>query len=244
MQANGLLRPLAIFELFASQQRPLTLSEISDGIRVPVSSCFNLVRALEAQGFLYGAGKRRQLYPTRKIYEVASAVAAGEPWADRFGPRLERLRNLTQETAILGTRHRDQVIYLTVLDGPQNIRYTARVGDLKPLHSSSTGKALLIALDPDKREEMLSKLVLEAKTPKTMTSLAVLRRDLVKSAERGFAITRGENVVDVMAIAKPVTIEGSTYAIAVAGPMPRMEGKWQQHQRHLAGICRELEGKR
>src|SRR5689334_21392399 len=147
MHVNSTIRPIALFELFAGEQRPLKLSEIANGLRVPISSCFNLVRSMESLGFLYGVGRRRELYPTRKIYDIANAVVAGEPYAERFGPRLEMLRDLTQETAILGTRHRDNVVYLAVLDGPQNIRYTARAGDIKPLHSSSTGKALLMALD-------------------------------------------------------------------------------------------------
>ncbi len=37
-------------------------------------------------------------------------------------------------------------MYLDVLEGPHTVRYAARIGDFKPLHSSAVGKALLGAL--------------------------------------------------------------------------------------------------
>jgi DNA-binding IclR family transcriptional regulator len=237
-------RPLALLELFAAQRQPLSLTEVARGLGAPLSSCFNLVRSMESLGFLYPVGNRRQVYPTRKIYDLASVIVAHEPWAQRFGASLEQLRDETGETAILGTWQRDQVVYLAVLEGPKSIRYTARAGDLKPLHSSAIGKALLSALDPAARRAMIARLDLDAKTPATITDRAALMADLERIAAEGCAMTRGENVADVMAIAVPVTLDGSTYALAVAGPMPRMLAALDAHRRHLGEICQQIESAR
>lgn len=237
-------RPLALLELFAETKRPLSLTEIARGLGAPVSTCFNLLRSLEAVGFLYNVGGRRHVYPTRKIYDVASVIVAHEPWAERFGTLLERLRDLTGETAILGTWQANRVVYLAVLEGPKTIRYTAQAGDLKPLHSSAIGKALLTRLDPQRRRELIEQLPLEAKTAATITDRAALRDDLDRAAETGIATTRGENVADVMAIAMPLRLDGCDYAIAVAGPMPRMQTQIEEHRHHLAAICAEIGGGR
>ena len=132
----------------------------------------------EGAGFLFGVGPRRQIYPTRKMYDVAAAVAASEPWLQRIMPRLEALRDQTQETAILGKEQGGQVIYLAVLEGPQNIRYTARPGDLKPLHSSSIGKTLLATMKPRVRADVLAKLPLDAMTNATITNRARLVEEI------------------------------------------------------------------
>ena len=157
-------------------------------------------------------------------------------------PRLEALRDQTQETAILGKEQSGRVIYLAVLDGPQNIRYTARPGDLKPLHSSSIGKTLLATMKPRSRADVLAKLPLEAMTDATITDRTRLTEEIEHSAARGYSVTRGENVTDVMAVAMPVKFAGDIYGIAVAGPMHRMAEQIADHQHRLADICKQIQG--
>ena len=232
-------RTVELFELFARAKTPLSLSEMARALGAPPSSCFNLVRALEARGYLYGMAGRR-IYPPRKLASIGGAITAGEPWMERFEPRLMALRDATQETTILGKRQGDRAIYLAVFEGPQNVRYSAQVGELKPLHSSSIGKALLSALDRADREASVARLSLDARTGATITDRAALLADLDRCATRGVAETRGENVPDVMAIARPVRLDDDLYAIAVAGPMPRMIAHVAQHQAHLAAICADI----
>lgn len=242
MDVKSAGRTVDLFELFAREQRPLSLSEVAAALDAPLSSCFNLVAALKGRGFLFGVGPRRQIYPTRKMYDVASAIAASEPWVRRILPHLEILRDETQETAILGKEQGGRVIYLAVLEGPQNIRYTARPGDLKPLHSSSIGKALLATMKPRRRAELLAELPLEPMTGATITDRARLAEEIELGAARGYSITRGENVADVMAVAMPVQFAGDIYGIAVAGPMHRMSDHVADHQRRLSRVCRQIQG--
>jgi IclR family transcriptional regulator, acetate operon repressor len=241
MDVKSASRTLDLFELFAREQQPLTLSELAAGLDAPLSSCSNLLRALKERGFLVGIGGRRQVYPTRKMFDIATAIASGEPWVRRLLPKLEALRDRTRETAILGKEQGGRVIYLAVLDGPQNIRYTAKPGDLKPLHSSSIGKALLSALKPAEQSDVIAKLSLAAMTEATITDRERLKAEVAQTAARGYSITAGENVADVMAIAKAVSFGGDTYGIAVAGPMHRMKEMVHDHQRRLQEICTQIQ---
>jgi DNA-binding IclR family transcriptional regulator len=226
-------RTIDLFEVFARRQIPLTVSDIARAIKAPLTSCFYLVRALEARGYLYTLNARREIYPTRKLLDVAQSIKEGEP-------RLVALRDSTGETVILATRQGHRVIYLAVIEGQQTIRYTARVGEFKPLHSSSAGKVLLSALKPDERAKIVATLPLHAVTPETITDRATLMADLERSAKRGYAETRGENVADVMAIARSVQIDGGTYAIVVAGPTHRMTKQVGHHLRRLNNACAKI----
>src|SRR3546814_18210731 len=76
-------RTVDLFELFAKSKAPLTLSAIARGLSAPQSSCFNLVRALEARGFLYSIGGNKRLYPTRKLFDIAQAIAESERSEER-----------------------------------------------------------------------------------------------------------------------------------------------------------------
>src|SRR5579883_2424729 len=234
-------RTSELFELFGREQRPLSLTDIAQSLKAPISSSFNLVRALEGRGYLYGTGGRKGIYPTRKIFEVSKAIAGGEPWVQKLEPLLETLRDSTQETVILGKLHGEQAIYIIVIEGPQSIRYSASPGDLKPLHSSAIGKALLTVLPPEQRDRKLNGLALERRTPSTITARAKLLEDLRVSSERGFTLTRGENVEDVMGMAITVQLGEEMYAVALAGPVTRMEPQIEKHYAELLRFKAEVQ---
>lgn len=215
-------RTVDLFEIFAKAKAPLTLSEIARGLAAPQSSCFNLVRALEARGFLYSIGGNKRLYPTRKLFDIAEAIAGYEPVIPRVEPMMERLRDATNETIILGTRQGERVIYLAVAEGTQTIRYISSAGELKPMHASAIGKALLTTMSPAEREQLIDRLAMPSITARTVTSRDGLLAEIAEAEARGWSRTSGENVDDVMAVALPLRLDGVTYAIAVAGPIARM----------------------
>lgn len=229
-------RTVELFEAFARVRTPLTLSEIARELRAPQSSCFNLIRALEGRGFLYSVGGNKRLYPTRKLFDLADAIASYDPVVPRVEGLLKELRDLTQETVIFGARQGERVIYLAVVEGLQVIRYISAVGELKPMHCSAIGKALLIGMPSAERLKMIGKLNLNAATERTLTTTDALIADLDQAEQRGFASTEGENVADVMAVACPISIEGVSYAIAVAGPIGRMARRTTE----LAGLLRAI----
>jgi DNA-binding IclR family transcriptional regulator len=228
MDVKSAGRTMGLFEAFARAQTPLSLSEIARSLDAPASSCFNLIRALEARGYLYLVEPKR-LYPTHRLFEVARTIAAREPWIDFLEPVLADLRDETRETVILGKRQGDRVIYLEVFEGPQTIRYSARSGDLKPLHSSSIGKALLGTLEPADLSELLKNLPLRQVTKATITNRQKLLADLERSRRRGFFMTVGENVADVTAVAAGLRLDSEAYGIAIAGPMSRMRENLSEH---------------
>lgn len=230
-------RTLALFETFAKARTPLSLSELARALSAPPSSCFNLIRALQARGYLYSVQPKRQLYPTRRLFEVARAIVAGEPWMARVEPVLTQLRDQTQETVILGKRQGDRVVYLQVIEGPQSIRYSSQAGDRKPLHSSSIGKALLGALEPTELAELLKQLPLPRVTEATITNRSALLADLGHGRQRGYFVTAGENVADVMAVAATVRLGSDVYGIAIAGPMHRMTDNLTRHVSALRAAC-------
>jgi DNA-binding IclR family transcriptional regulator len=236
-------RTVQIFEAFGDAQEPLSLTEIGRILHAPLSSCLYLVRALEQRGYLYPVGNRRNFYPTRKMLDIANAIAVGEPWMSQFEQALTGLRNRTRETVLLGKRQANRVVYLMVLEGDQTIRYSANIGDLKPLHSSSSGKALLSTLSPTERAKTVAKLPMEKITDATITDPAQLLADLEQIASRGYAIARGENVEDVMAIAKAVSLGSDLYSVVVAGPLARMEANLDKHAEALEAACKTIRGK-
>src|SRR3546814_13077547 len=93
-----------------------------------------------------------------RISDWSSDVCAADlPSIPRLEPLLEKLRDATNETAILGTRQGDRVIYLAVAQGPQPIRHMSRAGELTPIHASALGKSWLTPAPPDDRATLVKR---------------------------------------------------------------------------------------
>jgi IclR family acetate operon transcriptional repressor len=218
-------RTLDVFEVFAAAKGPLTLTELAGRLGSPLSSCHALVRTLQRRGYVYILDERKRVYPTKRLLRVAQQIAQNDPVLDRIGPVLTALQLGTEETVILGKRQGDSVTYLEVVESRQTIRYAASPGDVKPLHSSAIGKAMLGVLPDADLAQLVSKLPLPAVTSSTIKDAAELIRDIGRGKARGFFVTRGENVPDVMAISICRIVGGEPYGVAVAGPIGRFEAR-------------------
>lgn len=241
-ESKGADRTLAIFEAFEQLRRPLTLRELADHCGIPASTCHGLVHTLIARAYLYQTSRRKDIYPTRRIFDLAATVVAHDPVIERVSPVLEQLRRETQETVLFGKRHKDQILYLEVLEGPQTIRYSSRPGAYKPMHSSAIGKVMLAAMDPAELDAWLQEHPLPRVTPATITNRKRLIESLEEGRRLGYFSTHGENVPDVSAIAVPIHVGGELLAICVAGPSHRMQGSTlRKHTSHLLDARRRLQ---
>ncbi len=233
-------RTLHVFEAFAEAGSLLSLAELSRAMSIPRSSCLALLRTLVSRGYLYRIGTNGY-YPTRKLQSMAEVIARCDPLVDRVLPIMTSLRDQTKETVILGKRKEEGVICVVVVESEQTIRYSARPGDFKPLHSSASGKVLLAALGEEERHSLLKRLQLVLITPRTIASLRALEDDLSVGSARGWQYVEGENVPHVISIAAPVNLNGEIYALSVTGPIHRMKDELDRHGRALLEACRGLE---
>ncbi|KKL26958.1 hypothetical protein LCGC14_2390030 [marine sediment metagenome] len=118
-------RSVRLFEAFAKIGAPQSLSEISHLLDTPLSTCHGLVRALQDGGYLYSNRGTRQHYPTRRLLQIAETIASNDPVVKYFDRHMAALRDLTQETVILGAMQKDTVVYLNVQRAPWRYQATA-----------------------------------------------------------------------------------------------------------------------
>lgn len=207
---------------------------------MPMSSCFNLIKSLQAIGFIYSVHGKRQFYPTRKLFEISSSILEGDPWIWRVTAELEKLRSATHETVVFGARQGDHVMLLRVLEGFHQVRFNAKAGDVVPLLTSAQGRAILSQLPASEREEVVRKARLEKLTKSTITDRTVLLRVLDEAQKTGHVVLHGEVIADLDAIAMPVKINGEVHSIVIAGPSARVRENMGAYLRHIAVACGAL----
>lgn len=235
------VRTLELFEAFAATKKPLPLLQLAAALGIPQSSCFALVRTLLGRGYLYETGRRAGYYPTQRLLDQAREIASHDPLLERVRPVLKALRDKTRETVVFAKRQGTRVVYLAVFESPHIVRYTAQAGDLRNLHATSLGKALLSEVPAGERKEILGKAGMTRRTPRTIVSKAAFDQEIEASRSRGFYMSLGDGVPDVGAIAIPVRVLNETYAVSVAGPLSRIEKAVASHVRVLRAAVQKIE---
>jgi len=223
---------LALFELFARERTPRTLTALAEQLGMPKSSTFNLIHTLLDHGFLYETRRRGGYYPTRRLLELANGIAEGDPFLQRIHSHLEALAADTGETALLAVREDLDVIYVDVKECSSPIRYTAKVGDRRPVWTASSGKAILASLPAKERGAILQAL--------PMSAAGELSEELDAARLRGWCEDRAKTAPDVMGIGVPLVCGDRHFGLAVAGPIYRMQERRDTLARTLMATADEI----
>lgn len=240
MEVKLVARTLDLFELFGQERRPLSLTELSRGLEVPMSSTLAMVRTLAAKGYLHEVRRKGGYYPTRKMLDLCGAIDTHDPLLELVHPLLVALRDACGETVVLGRRVDAQVLYLDTVPADQAIRYTAQVGDLRPLQANSIGKALFAMLEPAEQKALLPQLDWKKRTARTLVTRDALLTEAAQIRARGWASNVGESVPDLAALAMPFDSPPHWYAVSIVGPIARMEAQWKAHVRQLTDTVERI----
>lgn len=223
LERGGLSRAVAA-------QKPLTLTALSESLKIPKSSTFNVIETLVSRGFLYETKPRGGYYPTQRLLELARATMDGDPLTARLHDKLEALAVATGETAVLSARDQQDVVYVDAVECTAPIRYFAKVGERRAIQTTSSGKAILTSYDPTERGRILHSLHYP---PTHARNAEELSAELEASIRRGWCEDLAESMPDVMGLGVPVVSGGRRYGLAVAGPIYRMLSKRDELVAHL-----------
>jgi DNA-binding IclR family transcriptional regulator len=234
-------RTLDFLEVFADQKRPLSLSEIARLLDIPASSCHDVLQALQERGYIYELAPRAGYYPTLRIFEVAKTIADHDPVVQRADIVLRGLRDAVDESVLLAKVGGLQATYLLAFEPSHPLRFLARAGDnVRSLHATSAGKALLGSLNDSALSEALKSTVLVQITPRTIVSAAALRAEIAAGNAKGWFLNREESQEGVTTMSARFVWTSSVYIVTVAGPTSRMAPKIEGAAELLIEACRRL----
>lgn len=242
MLVKSASRVIDVLEAYARHGRPMLLSELAAALNMPLSSTAGLVATLEAKGYLYSVNRRAGYYPTRRLLAIARVIAASDPILERIGPILASLRDDTGETVLFGKRQGRQLVYLDAYESPHRIRYSAKPGEFRELHSNSFGKAILARMSQEERAEVLGPEPWMRHTASTRVTTSELEPDLREGQVRGWFLNRSESIDDVMAIGMAVAVNDEIHGLSVVGPIHRMEPHLDRLVAALRLAVRAIEG--
>jgi len=235
-------RTLDLLELFGKEKRPLSLSDIARLLKIPISSCHDVVQAMQQRGYLYEIAPRAGYYPTLRLHALGKEIGDNDPVLTRTEALLRSLRDTLDESVLLAKVNELDARYLLVFEPTHPLRILVKVGDsIRSIYGTSAGKALLGSLDDGALTTFLRSVKLAPLTKRTITSAAALRKDIDLGRKRGWYLNREESLSGVTTISVPFGWNASVYIVTVAGPSSRLDRRLEAAAALLTDVCSRLE---
>jgi DNA-binding IclR family transcriptional regulator len=209
-------RMTIVLEAFDAQSPRLSLAELVERTGLPRSTVHRILeklvelRWLDHRSGTYGLGMRS--------LELGGLAVANNELRDVSTPHLYALHQRTGLVAHLTVLDRRDVVVLDKVGGAVASTVPTRVGSRAPAHATADGKAILAWTDSRQVEAMYRER-LPSRTPRTLTSLDLLRQELALVRKRGgVAWDREEAWTGISTVAAPLRGTGRAIgALSVSG---------------------------
>ncbi|MEJ5312415.1 MAG: IclR family transcriptional regulator [Anaerolineae bacterium] len=220
---EAVLAALKVLECFLDKPG-LTTSEIMQATGFTRNRVIRLAGTLAHAGFLMaddGSGVWTvgpKLFALGKVFERNSLILA------LVRPILRELALKTGESASFYVREGYERVVVAREEGTHSIRHAIAEGQRMELHAGAAGKLILAYSPAEMVETVLAKTGLPKHTAATITDKNGLIQELKAVRRQGYAVSIGERVADVCALAAPVFDSGHELvgALCLSGPINRL----------------------
>ncbi len=221
-KVQSLDRALEMLKLLGSEPE-MRVTDLARRLEVHKSTAFRLLWTLQEHGLVEQNPTTERYRLGYGLVRLAGSVVAEFDLARASRPVLEELAVRTSETVNLAILQGDQVVNIDQIAAPHLVVNVNWVGKQTPLHCTSNGKVFLAFLPDADRARLLSP-PLARFTPRTITDLKTLEKQLRRAVLEGYAFTLEELELGLNAVAAPVRgTDGLVRAaVSVAGPSYRV----------------------
>lgn len=221
---QSLGRAFAIIEQVARHRDGIGLAELSRLVGLHNSTTFHLAKTLVSLGYLRQEKESKRYRVGRPLFALAASALDEIEMVNLATPVLEELSRETGEASHFAVRMGDAVVVIARTSGPGAFQLADRVGVIRPAHCTAVGKAILASLQPDQLKRFLDRSGTKPSTPKSITEIPTLLREVEQVRRTGIAIDDGEFNLEVRCLAVPVEdftgkIAG---ALGISGPTWRL----------------------
>lgn len=220
----SLERGLAVLEVLKDSDEPVGVREIARRLDLSAPAIQRLLNTLTDQGYVDQAPDTRRYRIGHGVLALAQHVLRKDRLIGLAEPELQALAAEGCFNAFLGVRRDASGLYLLAVQSRSPIVIRSSAGERMPLHSTALGKALLLGLSDGDIRKLLGEAPLERLTPRTVTELGRLIRQLRAAHTVGYTTALDENILGVISVGAPVRNATDAVIAAISVAYPRSVG--------------------
>jgi IclR family pca regulon transcriptional regulator len=199
---TALARGIEVMRAFDCQNEHMTLTEVSQIVKLPRATVRRSLTTLKALGYVEDDGKFFRLAP--KILTLARAYLSSNMLPRVAHPFLERMSEQLGEPCSVSILHDHEIIYVGRSSNKRLAALIADVGARRPAYCTSMGRVLLSTYTDKQLAGYFKQVELKPLTKFTVVGETRLREILAKVRQQEFCLSDQETEVDLRTIAVPL----------------------------------------
>lgn len=234
------IRVLKILEVLEkNSQKGLSLSEISEQLKLPKGTASPILKTLVKTNYLHFDIDTTRYFIGFKSFELGLSYGSNTDILSMIQVRMKEIVKNVNEICQMGVLTDLDVFYL-LKENPDNaIAIKSNVGTKLPAFATGLGKALLSGKPPKEIRQLFSDYQFIKYTDKTISNLDELLKQLEHVKAQGIAHENEESKKEIYCIAVPLVID-DTISAAISVTVPKF--RLTQAKKDL--IIKELQQKK
>jgi len=222
-QLHSLDRAVAVLDLLAVSDKPLSLTEICQLMDLHKSTAHRSLMVLERSALIERNHDNRYRLGI-KLHELGNRAIEQIDLRASVGPYVRRLSAEVGETVHLSVLKKTSVVYLDKMELNHRVCLSSKAGNSNPAYCTSMGKALLAFQPLETVTLLIEKIRFVRYTENTLCSRESLLQDLEKIRKRGYAIDDQEIEMGVRCVGAPIfnNDHKAIAGVSVSGPISRI----------------------
>lgn len=240
-QVQSLTRALSVLNIISENTPGMTLTGISRSLGLAPSTTHRLLTTLQEERYVQYDRDSSRWQIGMQAFVTGNGFLSSRDLVTVARPFMRRMMEESGETVNLAISEGDDVIYMAQVESREMMRVYSKPGNRVPLHCSGVGKAIMMLLDENGIDRMVSLRGLPKLTDKTISDLDELKKELKISQDKGYALDDEEHAVGLRCVASVIFDEYAEpfAAISISGPAARISAerlqKLGQTTKHFAG---------
>lgn len=231
-----------LFDCFTGEKQDYTLVELSRKLSISKGTVHRILLTAQKRGMIEQNPETGRYRLGMKVFELGNVVARRMDLRSESLPILKRISEETGLVSYLIVENEDTALCIECVQGKSLLRFMfLDVGKRMPFYIGAGPRVLLAGMRDEKINFWLKKQKLKPWTENTITDPEVLKEDIKKTREQGYALSIEDVTIGSAAAAVPIWgADGEVAgAISIAGATANFQGeKLEQYIRVIkdAGI--------
>lgn len=211
---SSLEKGMRVLAAFTQRHSEMGFLELAEATGLEKSAAQRLINTLHKIGYLNRNPNTRRYRLSLKCLELANAYLVLDPLVHSAMPKLVELGHNLGERVNAARLDGTDIVY--VIRIPTRLTSFAGmiVGRRLPALTTSSGRALIACLDPDSRRQAVETWPIVQATAKTTLDRSKIAAEVEQAVIDGYAVTDGQNIINEIGIAAPISCDGFPVAAA------------------------------
>jgi len=227
-----------ILEALAAAAQPVRLTALANQLGETKAKIHRHLSTLKFLGFVDQDSQTECYRLGPKLVHLGQAATDQFDLRRLAEPYMVRLRDLTHQTVVLSMPANGDAIVNAVVDSPNMVTISVRLGYRLPAHASAQGRVTLAFAPAAVQQRVLARKLLSY-TPRTVVEPGALRNRLEKIRREFYEVAMDETLLGISAVAAPVmNFDGELVgSIAIVGTTQYVHEPVEPEQLKLLLAC-------